>query len=172
MTLAAAFQQLSDQLVLALRRCFIKHNANTSYVQEVLDVSTTNDVIQQLIGSGGLNPFGTTQATVTKLNQTAAIGATTIFTTPNDGISHLYRLSSFTQCVVVGTGHVENDLKYTDLVGSVITTVYAAVTLSSTGAVNSTTFNFMAEPNTVIQYQTTFTATGTYSFSLILEQLN
>lgn len=159
-------QLLSDALVQLIPKLTIRHSSNTTVCQEALSVQ---DYAQALMNSITVNPnTSSVVASQSAYTQTGNVGTVTLFTTPNDGLNHIYRLTVSAEISTTGSGGVTVNMIVTDpynAPGTPLTVVGA------NGDPQSGTFTMALEPNSPIQYNVTFSGTGNYWFSVLVEQL-
>jgi hypothetical protein len=126
-------------------------------------------------------PVATVQLTL----QTGTISATTLYTTPNDSIAHMYRISYTVQVTTAGTSNsLQPSLGYVDPAGNTYTTLWSASnqalpgwgisagggsasnTIAVTGFITSTNsacggqFTVLVEANSAIKYGVTVNGTA------------
>ncbi len=150
--------------------------------------------VSTLVGSGNRVVQADSTGTVTATNgvcsepvspadfdaQTIGITATTIFTAPNDGIAHQYRIGGYLNINAVLTDAVEQRIAYTDKNGNsegIKMTPIGTMTsvLSSPGDYSMQTTMFRAMPNTNIDFSVALTTGGgtiNYDTGYTLEQCN
>jgi hypothetical protein len=152
------------------------------------NASITVDAKGRLTAASSGANSNPTVATVALTNQSANIGSTLIYTTPNDGLSHLYILSPYMVITVAGTsGNLQPNFTYTDDFGSqslagggdlgpwIVPVNSAGATFGPNGT-NSSPFGaiIQTKPNTTINYSTTGIVTAgalKYSFYISLTKL-
>lgn len=97
-------------------------------------------------------PPGSQLVASTATTNNPPLVSTAFYTTPNDGIKHTYRISSWAVVTTAGTGgSVFPSVTYTTS-ADVITgaTIGSSATVSSQWSVGQGTYTFSADPNTVV----------------------
>lgn len=166
-----ALQDLGYKTAAALRRCSIKYAPEQAVCAEFNDVQkAAEDLDVAIAGGSGGGSIIPILASVALVGQTAGVGTTTVFTTPNDGVNHIYRVSIYTYCQASGTGNNAVNVLWTRP-DSVAHSSALGVSFPNTAQEASITSLFSAKPNTAVQYSITYVSTGTYAAFLAWEQL-
>lgn len=169
-------KRFASTVAVALNKLAIASSAikSAQIPNEIEQVKNFAFALVQAVNNGGTTTIinNSVIASVAVRNTSAAVSNVALFSTPNDGVNHVYRISIYMSQISGGGTNVTFETLFNDPEDNNLGFIVGNLNLGGVNHVATGTLTFTVTPNSSIKYSLLYAGPGNYSYWAELELLN